>query len=219
MSKIGSNQKTPMRATYDLAGPTVEDDVQRLISRYGREAVKAAIKSQAKPKKGRKAEQDWPELKDVLEADARLWLEGGDPFTARTNYSIAKAFADRNPGHSHPGTMKRITRKLLQRRIWMTLVTAENLSRDAYSHLAHLRALERLMEKDPRPIWDASLADAKACIASYHSKHGRMPRSEMTMRDVEEGARVSATMIPEAILPPSLGDKLMSAFPIVGTHQ
>lgn len=219
MSKIGSNEKPSKRATYDLVGSTVEDDVQRLISRYGAEAVKAAIKSQAKPKMGRKAEKDWPDLRDVLEADARFWLEGGDPFTARTNYSIAKAFADRTPGHSHPGTMKRITRKLHQRRIWMTLVTAENLSRAAYSHLAHLRALEALIEKDPRPIWEASLADAKACIASYHSKHAQMPRSEMTMREVEEGARVSATPIPEAILPPSLGAKLMSTFPIVRTHQ
>lgn len=114
---------SPDGPKFDLVGPTVDDDIRRIIARYGTEAVKQAVKRVTKPKRGRKPEKDWPELREVIESDARDWLAGGDPFSSRSNYSIAKDFADKNPGHSHPATMKRIERKLVQKRVWMTLVT------------------------------------------------------------------------------------------------
>ena len=131
---------------FDLVGPTVDDDIRRIVTRYGAEAVKEAVKRETKAKRGRKPERDWPELREVIEADARDWLAGGDPFSSRSNYSIAKDFADRSPGHSHPATMKRIERKLVKSRVWMTLVVAKNISREGYPYAEHIRALDALSD-------------------------------------------------------------------------
>src|SRR3546814_7581713 len=78
-----------------------------------------------------------------MEADAREWLAGNDPFTTRSNYSIAKELSERNPGHSIVSTHKRIERKLSRgpyNRRWFALVWAENLSRNQGPHGAHIRA-------------------------------------------------------------------------------
>ena len=174
---------------FDLVGPTVDDDVRRIIMRYGAENVKAAVKRQTKAKRGRKPEKDWPEVRDVIEADAREWLAGGDPFSARSIYSIAKSFADRNPGHSHPATMKRIERKLVQKRVWMTLVVAENISREGYPHGAHVRAIEALAETDSHPVWKMQLDRVRSDLADYEAKIGEAPPAHLSMNEVEGAAR------------------------------
>lgn len=180
---------SPDGPKFDLVGPTIDDDIRRIIARYGTEAVKQAVKRVTKPKRGRKPEKDWPELREVIESDARDWLAGGDPFSSRSNYSIAKDFADKNPGHSHPATMKRIERKLVQKRVWMTLVTAENFSREGYPYAVHIRALEALSEADSHPVW-ASIRDrAKSDVADYEAKKGEAPPAHMSMKEVEEAAR------------------------------
>src|SRR3546814_20858378 len=117
----------------DLIGPTVDDDIRRAIARYGADAVKVAVKNATKAKRGRKKEPDWPELREIMEADAREWLAGNDTFTTRSNYSIAKELSERNPGHSIVSTHKRIERKLSRvpshsRRV--ALFWAEILSRN-----------------------------------------------------------------------------------------
>src|SRR3546814_9262509 len=84
-----------------------------------------------------------------MEADAREWLAGNDPFTTRSNYSIAKELSERNPGHSIVSTHKRIERKLSRgpyNRRWFALVWAENLSRNQGPHGAHIRALGALSD-------------------------------------------------------------------------
>lgn len=180
---------SPDGPKFDLVGPTVDDDIRRIIARYGTEAVKQAVKRVTKPKRGRKPEKDWPELREVIESDAREWLAGGDPFSSRSNYSIAKDFADKNPGHSHPATMKRIERKLVQKRVWMTLVTAENFSREGYPYAVHIRALEALSEAGSHPVW-ASIRDrAKSDVADYEAKKGEVPPAHMSMKEVEDAAR------------------------------
>lgn len=174
---------------FDLVGPTVDDDIHRIIMRYGAEAVKEAVKRQTKPKRGRKPEKDLPELAEVFEADARDWLNGGDPFASRSIYSIAKGFADRNPGHSHPATMKRIERKLVKRRVLITLATAEGRSRDGYPYATHIRALEALCNADSHPVWSSIRDRAKSSVADYEAKVGEAPPPHLSMKEVEEVAR------------------------------
>lgn len=175
----------------DLVGPTVDDDVRRAISRYGAEAVKAAIKRQTTPKTGRPKVNDWRELRDIIEDDAKLWLEGGDPFSARSNYAIAKVIADENPGHSHPATMKRIQRKLGASpygRKWFTLVSAWMKSEKAFPVSAYLRTVEELCELDPHGRWQSLLDHATGAINDYSVKHGE-PATHLTFNEIEEGAR------------------------------
>lgn len=179
----------------DLVGPTVDDDIRRAIMRYGADAVKEAVKEATKAKRGRKREADWPELKEVIQADAKDWLTGGDPFAGRSNYAIAKDFAERNPGHSTISTHKRIERKLSKGpydRRWFTLVTAENLSRDDYPHGVHIRALQALSQlpETSRPdIWQRSLERARATLADYEAREGEPPPTEMTFREIEESVQ------------------------------
>ena len=44
---------SPDGPKFDLVGPTVDDDIRRIIARYGTEAVKQAVKRVTKPKRGR----------------------------------------------------------------------------------------------------------------------------------------------------------------------
>src|SRR3546814_11670708 len=116
----------------DLIGPTVDDDIRRAIARYGADDVKVAVKNATKAKRGRKKEPDWPEPREIMEADAREWLAGNDPFTTRSNYSIAKEIAESNLGHSIVSTNKRIERNHYRgqyNRRWLALVRAENRKR------------------------------------------------------------------------------------------
>src|SRR3546814_903184 len=179
----------------DLIGPTVDDDIRRAIARYGADAVKVAVKNATKAKRGRKKEPDWPELREIMEADAREWLAGNDPFTTRSNYSIAKELSERNPGHSIVSTHKRIERKLSRgpyNRRWFALVWAENLSRNQGPHGAHIRALGALSElpESARPdLWKFSLDRARATLADYEVREGYPPSAEMTFREIEEAVQ------------------------------
>lgn len=179
----------------DLIGPTVDDDIRRAIWRYGAEAVKAAVKEATKAKRGRKREPDWPELRDVINADALEWLAGGDPFAARSNYAIAKDFAERNPGHSIVSTHKRVERKLSKGpfdRRWFTLMMAENISRDGSPYVAHLRVLQALAEmpEGTRPqVWQESLDRARATVADYQVREGHPPPADMPFSEIEEAVK------------------------------
>lgn len=177
---------------FDLVGPTVDDDIRRVINRYGREAVKSAVKQLTKPRRGRPKINDWRELQSVMDTDAREWIEGGDPLDARTNYAIAKQFAEANPGQSAISTHQRIERKLARKpydRRWYMLVTAETMTRDNYSWKQHIRALEGLLETDTHPVWANMLERATSDATDYQSKFGEPPADLLTMRQVEEGAR------------------------------
>lgn len=198
---------------YDLVGPTVDDDVRRAISRYGPEAVKAAVKARTKLRRGRTKINDGRELRHVGEADAREWLEGGDPIAARSNYSVAKLFAETNPGQSAISTHQRIMRKLRQKpfdRLWYLLVTAESLSRENYSWKQHIRALEGLTEVDSHPVWTDILHRAESDVADYEAKKGEPPADALTMKEVEDGARNAMMSLGQLASGASLG--LLSAY-------
>lgn len=175
----------------DLVGPTVDDDIRRAINRYGKDAVKEAVKRLTGRKTGRPKVNDWKELKTIIEADAVTWLEGGDPFAERSNYSIAKQIADENPGHSHPATMKRVQRKLAQSphgRRWFTLVSAWFKSEKNYPHGAYFRTIEELAAIDPDGMWACYLERAEGTLSDYKAKHGE-PDPDLTLSQIEEGAR------------------------------
>ena len=184
-----------LAAKYDLVGPTVDDDIRRIVARYGASAVKDALSRQTKAKRGRKPEKDWPEIDKVLKEDARLFLQGGDPFASRSNYSIAQTYAAAHPGHSHAATQRRIMKKLAEKRVMFTLINAEIIGRDCYPHGGYLRTLRALIAA--LPTWDAwrsILSRAESSLADYAQKLGPVPES-MTMKEVEEGA-MKALIVP-----------------------
>ena len=176
---------------YDLVGPTIDDDIRRLIGRYGAQTVKEAATRLTKAKRGRKKIPDLAELADVLVEDARAWLVGRDPFAERTGYAIAKAYADTHPGHDHASTMQRIERKLRHKkhgRRWNVLARAMKLSRDGYPYGSHLRALDELSRFDGHSVWRTIADRLRANVADYSAKWGE-PADELTVKQIEEGAR------------------------------
>lgn len=188
-------------AKFDLVGPSVDDDIRRAVLRYGAEAVKAAVKRQTKSKVGRKPEQDWPDLMETIFADAKIWLAGADPFEGRSNYAIAKDFADRKPGQSATSTHQRIERKLKQKpydRRWRILAFAEYISREGYPHAAHLRALEELAKAGAgasAETWSLALEAARATLDDYEQKTGQRPPAELSMKQIEEVVRNAFTPV------------------------
>ncbi|MDC8753320.1 hypothetical protein OIK40_01535 [Erythrobacter sp. sf7] len=170
---------------YDLVGPTVDDDVRRIIARWGAEAVKESVKVQTKPKRGRKPEKDWPLLWPYIERDAREWLDGGDPYERWTDYSIAKDYADKHPGQSHPAVMKRITKRLKAKRKIFALIEAERISTTDYPYTAHLRALAELTRAERHPVWASMYARAKKQIDDYTAKYGAPPDEDFPMMKVQ----------------------------------
>lgn len=173
---------------YDLVGPTVDDDLRRIIRRYGREAVLDAVKRETRKKRGRKAEPDWPEIDKILKLDARRLLEGGDPFTERTNYSIATEYTERFPGHNPAATHRRILKKLAEKREIFTLLNARLISENEYSYLAHLSILQRLEQRLPGWGWDVRISLIENAVRDYNAKHGA-PDDGMTIDEIERGAR------------------------------
>ena len=174
---------------FDLVGPTVDDDIRRAIGRYGPDAVKDAVKHQTKAKRGRTPIDDWPELREMIIADGKRLLSGGDPFAERPNYSIAKEYADRDPGHSHPSTMKRIERKLAEGRVLRAFLYAMRYGYKESSYKCYIRILEMMYQRFPIDNWRASLMNAQSTIADYAAKKGHSPPATMTMKLVEDAAR------------------------------
>ena len=193
----------------DLVGPTADHDIRRAIARYGAEAVKDAVKRQTVGKPGRKPEKDWPGLKPAIEADARDLLAGSDPAARQSNYAIAKEFADKQPGHSHPATMKRIERKLTAQRRSMALYAAEALALKEYPVATYLRVLEALTEHNGHPVWNRIANNSRMQVADYESKFGALP-TNMTMEQLEEANRAPLTLgaYSDKALLPEVGTKL-----------
>lgn len=172
---------------FDIVGPTIADDVRRLIRRYGRTALKDAVRKQTNLKRGVKAKPDWLDLEDILKEDAARWLDGGDPFKERGNRTIAKKVAADQPGHNIDATFDRIRKKLMRDRRYYTLVHAAGLSEDHYPHPAHFKALQALAKLGRHSIWTEQLRRAQNALADYTTKYGSPPPT-LTMREIEAEA-------------------------------
>lgn len=175
----------------DFVGPTVADDIRRAIWRYGPEAVKAAVKEATKEPRGRTPEPDWPELVEEFKADARRWLEREDRFVGRSNYAIARDFAERKPGHDQGSTRRRIERKLKKEpygRRWWAFLFAEQISKTEQPYEAYLRTLERLTQLSEEGASSSEgwrLDRARALINEYKSQFGELPQPDRTFAAIQ----------------------------------
>lgn len=175
---------------FDISGPSVDDDIRRLIGRYGAEHVQAALKRGTARKLGRRPSGDWLKLGEVLREDARCWLDGGNPFDTRSNYSIAQEFAVKSGEQSEEAAYRRLMGKLSKRRRYYTLVEAAWLSQDQYPYADNLRTIRELVAMPTLgDLWRGFLRLHEGAVADYRTKFGE-PAAEMTIRDIlAEAAR------------------------------
>jgi hypothetical protein len=194
----------------------LDAEVRRMIARYGADAVKESVKRLAKGKIGRKPEKDWPELSKDMHEDARSWLDGGDPFTERSSYSIAQGFAGRFPGHSRAATQRRILKKLSGERVFRALTLALHIAEREYPHAAYLRTLGELIRTSSNPeICVSLLRFAEETLVSYTGMFGSPPDNlpmhaiRSALNPVGMSASLSTAVVktrPQGILGPlSLG--------------
>lgn len=184
---------------FEISGPSVDDDIRRLIRRHGAENVREAIKRQTAGRRGPNPRRDWPEVRDVLREDARSWLDGRNPFATRSNRSIAREFVAKNRGQSEDATYRRLMRKLSEHRRYYTLIEAASLSEDHYPHAENLRAVRELVAIGVRrDLWLRLLTLSEAALADYKTKF-RDPPASMTMHDIlAKAARpIEATRKPQ----------------------
>lgn len=175
----------------DYVGPTVDDDIRRIIGRYGESAVKDAVKRLTARRKGRPLLKDWNELKPHIQACADRWIAGEeDPFNTPTNYAIAKEIADKGEPHNHPATMQRIQRKLREERgrKWFTLVDAYQRGGDNLTFKTYMRTIDELCRIDPKGHWNWLAERAVGLLTDYLGKHDELP-DDITFAEVEAGAR------------------------------
>ena len=183
---MNDKQEPPFKLTseFEPVAPTVESAVSQLISRYGKEAVKTAVLAATKPRRGRRAEKDWPLLAPFIEQDAVDWLAGHDPIKLRSNYAVAKKFAERHPGHDQVSTYKRVLPKLAADRRIKFLMLAASWSVSKGSHTLHLKALDALAHDDN--IWTEIRGYVRQDLERYTQKHGAQPPAEMSMSEVRD---------------------------------
>lgn len=184
-----------VRARAPVSIPTLDDEMSRLVSAYGADAVKAAAKRATARKRGRKAEPDWSLLRPYIEKDAVDWLEGR---SLRSASSIAKEVAAQQPGHNRDSTIERIRRKLRRSRaFWRTLIAYHlttigplpknpDLGRGRYPYSAHFRVLEELTRTYEG--LDRILESDRQALEQYRRHYGE-PTSSMTWPELERKAR------------------------------
>ena len=179
--------------------------MKRLVSRYGVEAVRSSVKRNAMLKRGRKAEKDFPLLYANAKLDARDWVEGRDPLKIRSNYSIAVAAAQSEPGYNAIATKARIEKKLRKwRKIYMYM-SAANIAEAEYPWQLLIRAREELARLDPS--WLQILGYDQGTIARHRERFGE-PDPSMTFKAIEEGlksAYFTSLGSLAAVKPPAIG--------------
>lgn len=183
---VTSSASTNQLLNLDLTGPTVENEVGRLVVRYGVKAVKRAVREQTKSKRGAPPkDDDWRQIDEILKQDALRWLDGGDPFAERSNYSIARKFYEPHPQREFEKVHRRIMRKLQDRRRYYTFVHAEMASKDQYPYGDYLRVLAALVASGRLTnTWQTRLRLAEESIAIYTAKYGP-PDTELAMHEIE----------------------------------
>lgn len=184
-----------LSAFTGLPGRTLDQQMRALVTRYGADAVREAAKAATVKRKGRKPEKDWIGLAPWVQKDAEDWLHGRDPMALRSNYSIAKAFAEEHQGHNRYATKHRIERKLRTKRRWYMLVIAQERSETDFPVDVHLRSLWELIEVDSSRHWQSILEYALGKVARYRELIGEpAPDKSLTTID-EELIKASGTIL------------------------
>lgn len=171
---------------------TLDDQLASLVTRFGAEAVRDATKRATAKKRGRKPEKDWVGLRPWVEQDSDDWLNGRDAFALRSNYSIAKAFAEQNPGHNPFATKDRIERKLRELRRWYMLVNAFQLAETGYPLETYVRVLRELEQLQPGKHWAWFLERALGREALYRERFGE-PAPEKSFQQLQDELEVLPT--------------------------
>ena len=190
-----------------LNAHTLDDEMRHLVTRHGAAAVKKAAIRLTKKRKGRPAEKDWQELKDVLQQDAMDWLDGRDPFKERSNYSVAKDFTYKNPGHNHASTQRRIMKKLSAKRHIMFLLHAYMISEESRPFGDYFRTVDAIALVDAR--WGQSINNAtdrnRGLLQRYRERFGEpdsflsIAEIDQRMKEADKQALASATKFPHTL--------------------
>lgn len=175
----------PLNALAAFMPRSLDQELQSLVVRYGADAVREATKRATAKRKGRKPEKDWLFLRDWVEQDTDDWLHDREPTELRSNYAIAKAFAEKHPGHNPFATKERIERKLRDKRRWFMLVRAWERSEAEFSADTYLRSLRELIQIAPEKHWSSLLEMALGKIARYREQFGE-PAPEKSFSTIEE---------------------------------
>lgn len=174
---------------WDLIGPAIDDDLRRLLRRYGMDELLQAIKRQTKQMPGRKCDNDQVALKAALEEDASIWLGGGDPRQHRSDYSIAKEYASKLNRYSlESSAHRRLMKKLKARRHEWMLELAVGLSRSGHSHEVHIGVLEAVIQVSRNAWWSKVLENVTAIISEYEAKFGVAPPADLDFLEVTAAA-------------------------------
>ena len=190
---------SPISKGFDLVGPTADDDMRRLIRRYGEDAARTALKRQTARRLGRPHEKDWQLIADIVRQDALAWLNGCDPFKARTSASIARDLAHRHQGQSYDSTVKRIKHKLARSRRYVTFSEAAMLAHRDFPYPDYMRAVEALIANGKHlDLWEMQRARALDSVAEFTIKYGApSPAASMKQIEIEVAQPLPARPTPE----------------------
>lgn len=174
----------PTNALAALLPESLDQKMRSLVAQHGADAVRDAAKRATAKRKGRKPEKDWLNLKPWVEQDAEDWLDGRDAFALRSNYAVAKEFAEQFPGHNRYATKERIERKLRAKRRWYMLVVAYERSEVGFPAETYIRALRELDATDPEKWWSSLLELGLGRLALYREKFGE-PDPQKSFHDLD----------------------------------
>lgn len=172
-------------------------ELQKLAARFGRERLVKAAAKMGKGRRGRKALNDMPMLAADIAMDAMDWLDGKDPLEARSNYAIAKRFAQSNPGQSVPATHRRMMSKLAEHRKTLMLVRATEIARQDRPIVDLVRALDALFAHDKRyeRYVTGELETIAGQLARYREQHGAPFPIDRDARELEMAVNESANAL------------------------
>jgi hypothetical protein len=165
------------------------------VSRFGAEAVKAAVKRVARPKGGRKPEPDGLLLKSVWEKDTDDILAGRVPFQI-SDYGATMAIAKEHKGHSEVATQKRLQKKLSQMRRPLAYYGAVVLGEKSVPHANYAALIHQAIEvvegakesdhqKTVAKLLSLLLQDYEQLLARHLENTDSAPSNSMTFEQVK----------------------------------
>ncbi|MDR6853612.1 hypothetical protein J2Y54_003132 [Sphingomonas sp. BE123] len=182
----GLNRVAKLLANPPAAGwHSLDAALERLVREFGAAEVRSAALRLTKQKRGRKAERDWPLLQEQMMRDARALLRGASAADLPTNYAIATAFVEQNPGHNPASTHRRIMGKLTKGRDWITWYHVIDIAKKEEPFIAFFQASYRY--PDGLIFQEHRLREAdrmRGVLERYRGFYGEPP-ADMTMDAIE----------------------------------